>query len=331
MYWGRHLVKMLKAVDVLSQPGGATIDDIAERLNVDVRTAYRVRATLEELNFPLYEDNSHLDGKKRFRFDGDYLKKLPNLSLPELQLTLAELVALYFLRGHGALFRGTDIEQNIEAAFSKLDAFVPNDLARNLEKVKTLFVPALKNAKDYSDKEEIIAALTDGIFLQRTCTVAYHAFHDDKVKTFQIDPLRFFERDGGLYLFVNTTKYGHIRVLAVERIQSITVDETTFECPKDFDPDALLGSAFGIIYDDPVQVTIRFSSQVARYIRERNWAREQTLTDEADGSVTLSMQTSGWIDIKRWVLSFGAEALVLEPEELREEIREEVGKTLGRY
>lgn len=53
MYWGRHLVKMLKAVDVLSRPEGATIDELAEELGVDRRTVYRIRETLEELNFPL--------------------------------------------------------------------------------------------------------------------------------------------------------------------------------------------------------------------------------------------------------------------------------------
>ena len=35
-----------------------------------------------------------------------------------------------------------------------------------------------------------------------------------------------------------------------------------------------------------------------------------------DGSLVLSMSTSGLFQVKRWVLSFGAEAKVLAPEEL---------------
>lgn len=331
MYWGRHLVKMLKAVDVLSRPGGATIEDLAEQLEVDRRTVYRIRETLEELNFPLYEDGSHLDGKKRFRFDDNYLKKLPNLNVPELRLSLSELIAIYFLRGNGRLFRGTEIENNIEAAFSKLDAFVPEGLSKSLEKVKTLFVPSAKFAKDYRDKEEIITSLTDAVFQQKTCSVEYHSFHDDKVKNFKIDPLRFFERDGGLYLFVRTTTFDHIRVLAVERIQKLTISAEVFDYPEDFDPDALLDGAFSIIYDEPLEVKISFSAEVARYIKERTWAKEQKLTDKKDGSVVLEMKTSGKLDVKKWVLSFGAEALVLEPELLKEEIRTEAEKLLKRY
>jgi predicted DNA-binding transcriptional regulator YafY len=331
MYWGRHLVKMLKAVDVLSRPGGATIDELAEELGVDRRTVYRIRETLEELKFPLYEDDSHLDGRKRFRFDDNYLKKLPNICVPELSFSLAELVAISFLRGNGRLFRGTEIEHNIEAAFGKLDAFVPDGLAKSLEKVKTLFVPAAKFAKDYSGKEEIINALTDAVFQQRTCGVEYHSFHDDKTKSFRIDPLRFFERDGGLYLFVRTTDYGHIRVLAVERILKIDMEEAQFDYPEDFDPEALLDGAFSIVYDEPIEVKILFSPEVARYIKERVWAKGQKITSCEDGSVILEMTTSGWIDMKRWVMSFGADAVVVEPGELREEIREELGRALVKY
>ncbi len=36
------------------------------------------------------------------------------------------------------------------------------------------------------------------------------------------------------------------------------------------------------------------------------------------------METSGWWDVKRWVHSYGREAKVLEPEGLKNEIRDEL-------
>ncbi|HIJ81680.1 MAG TPA: WYL domain-containing transcriptional regulator [Desulfuromonadales bacterium] len=322
---------MLKAVDFLARPGGATMQELGDELEVDRRTAYRIRETLEELGFPLYDDTSNLDGKKRYRFEASYLKKLPNLSIPELNLTLSELIALYFIRGNGKLFGGTDIERNIESAYTKLDAFMPEGLARNLEKVKTLFVASSKFAKDYRDKQDIIETITDAIFRQQTCLVGYHSFHDDKMKGFKIDPLKFFERDGGLYLFVRTTKYGDIRVLAVERINSLTMTEATFSQPENFDPDTLLENAFSIVYDEPVEVKIHFSKEVARYIKERRWSKEQIITEQTDGSIILDLKTSGWMDVKKWLLSFGAEAELLEPEQLRSEIIEALELTTGAY
>ncbi len=49
------------------------------------------------------------------------------------------------------------------------------------------------------------------------------------------------------------------------------------------------------------------------------------------GSVTLKMKTSGWYDVKKWLLGFGAEAMVVRPEELREEMVEELRAALERY
>ncbi len=88
---------------------------------------------------------------------------------------------------------------------------------------------------------------------------------------------------------------------------------------------------FDNTYFEPIELKVLFSPEVARYIKERVWAKGQKISDREDGSVMLELTTSGWIDIKRWVMSFGADAVVVEPEELRKEIREELGKALRRY
>lgn len=331
MYWARHLVKILKAVDILARPGGATMDELREGLEVDRRTAYRLRDTLEELNFPISEDTSGLDGRKRFRFDDSYLQKLPNLHMPDLALSLQEVIALYFIRGNASIFNGTDIERNIAAAFAKLDVFMPDRMAHQIDRIKTLIVSTSHFSKNYSDKQDVIDTLTDAIFRQETCQVQYHSFHDDQTKSFLIDPLHFFERDGGLYLFVRATKYGHIRVLAVERIIGIESTKEAFIPPDDFDAEALLNRAFGIIYDDPITVKIKFSPDVACYIKERKWANEQSVTEQPGGSIVLEMKTSGWFEVRRWILSFGPRAELLEPLEMREEVRQEIAESFAQY
>jgi predicted DNA-binding transcriptional regulator YafY len=117
----------------------------------------------------------------------------------------------------------------------------------------------------------------------------------------------------------------------VERILKITMEEAQFEYPEDFDPEALQDGAFSIVYDEPIEVKILFSPEVARYIKERVWAKGQKIIDCEDGSVLLERTTSGWIDMKRWVMSFGEDAVVVESEELREEIREEMKLALSKY
>ncbi|MBT0652348.1 helix-turn-helix transcriptional regulator [Geomobilimonas luticola] len=329
---GRNLKKLLDAINLLATPCGTTITELGSKLEIDKRQAYRVIETLQDdFRFVIDKDKAMVGGEVRYYLEKDQYKRLSDMKVADLNLSLTEIIALYFLKGHAKLYRNTDIEAEIEQAFAKLDVFVPEGLADRLDKVKTLFIPSTKFAKDYSGKEETIETLTDAILQQKTCLVEYHSFYDDKVKVFKIDPLRFFERNGGLYLFVRTTSFGHIRVMAVERIVKLTLTEETFSSPENFDPDALLEEAFDLVYDDPISVKIRFSADQARYIQERRWAKEQKIRKQKDGSIILEMTTSGWWDVKRWVMTFGSEAEVIEPVEMRDDIRADLEAALGLY
>ena len=321
---GKNLIKLLKALDLLSKPEGTTIEEMGTQLEIDRRSVYRLIGVIEELGFPLYDDKIPLEKEKRWKLEESYLKKLPNMKVPDVNLTLLEIIALYLLRSESSLLKGTELERYTKSAFGKFSLFMPKDAFGKLDKIKALFVSASKFGKDYSGKEEIINQLMDAMLKKETCYLTYHSFYDDKIKSFKIDPLHFFENDGGLYLLVNTTTFGDIRTLAVERIEKIKETGEFFEYPKEFDPEELLESAFDIVYGDPVKVRIWFSAEQARYIKERKWSKNQDIADQEDGSIILSMDTSGWWDVKRWVLSYGSDAKVLEPEAFRMEIAEEL-------
>ena len=321
---GKNLIKLLKTLELLSNPEGTTIEEVGAQLNVDRRSVYRMINVIEELGFPLYDDKIPLEKEKRWKLEESYLKKLPNMKVPDVHLTLLEIISLYLLRSEASLLKGTELEKHTKSAFGKFSMFLPKDAFSKLNKIKALFVSASKFVKDYSGKEEIIGQLMDAMLKNETCYLTYHSFYDDKIKNFKVDPLHFFENDSGLYLLVNTTTFGDIRTLAVERIQEITKTGSSFEYPEDFDPEELLESAFDIVYEDPVKVKIWFSAEQARYIKERKWSKTQEIIDQEDGSIILSMETSGWWDVKRWVLSYGKGAKVLEPEAFRMEIAEEL-------
>jgi len=321
---GKNLIKLLKALDLLSKPEGTTIEELGRELGIDRRSVYRLINVIEELGFPVYDDKIDFEREKRWKLEASYLKKLPNMKIPDIHLSLPEIISLYLLRSERSLLKGTELERNMTSAFGKLSMFLPKDALSKLDKIKALFISSSKLAKDYSGKEDIIEGLTDAILKRETCIVEYHSFYDDKIKNFKIDPLHFFENDGGLYLLVNTTSFGEIRTLAVERIQKMSRTGKPFEYPDNFDAEALLESAFDIVYADPVKVKIWFSADQARYIKERNWSRKQEITDEKDGSIILTMMTSGGWDVMRWVLSYGKDAELLEPRKLRLAIASEL-------
>jgi predicted DNA-binding transcriptional regulator YafY len=329
---GRILKKLVDAINLLAQPTGTTISSLCEHLDIDKRQAYRVLETIQlDFGFVVDKDKTVLGGEARYYLDKEFCKKLLDMKVANLNLSLPEIISLYFLKGHAKLYKGTDIETNIERAFAKLDVFVPEGLGNKLEKVKTLLISDKKFVKDYSKKDEIIDKITSAIMKQQTCEVEYHSFTDDRVKKYFIDPLAFCEYNGGIYLFAVARKYDEIRLLAVERVKKLSLTDKNFEYPGDFDPDALLEEAFGLVYDDPIKVKIRFSADQARYIQERCWAKNQKIEKQKDGSIILSMTTSGWFDVKKWILSYGAEAELLEPADKRNELKEEAKQLTNLY
>ena len=69
----------------------------------------------------------------------------------------------------------------------------------------------------------------------------------------------------------------------------------------------------------------------ARYVSESKWHPSQVETHHRDGGLTVRFRLSNTVELKSWVLSFGANALVLEPEELRAEIAAELERLLKVY
>jgi predicted DNA-binding transcriptional regulator YafY len=323
--WEKQLIRVLAAVDILSSKSGATKQELVERLDVSIRTIDRIFADLRALQIPLDDEWDSLAGEKRWRLSEDYAIKLPNITIPDLRLTSAELIYIHLIRSQERLLRGTGIETTAGSVLNKFSFFVPGKLSKEMNKAGTLFLASGKFSKNYKGKETIIDDLGKAMLKQKRCSVEYHSFSSGKRRDYDLAPLRFFENNAGLYIFAHIADYDEIRTLAVERIEGLKITEVSFDYLEDFDPEKLLCSSFGIIVDEPIQVKIKFSKAVAPYIRERTWAPDQCITEnETDGSVVLEMNICGWLDVKRWALSYGADAEVLEPPKMRKEIMEEL-------
>ena len=72
----------------------------------------------------------------------------------------------------------------------------------------------------------------------------------------------------------------------------------------------------------PQRVCIRFRAAVRQYITETCWHTSQQIDDLPDGSFIFTVEVSEPREVGWWVLQWGADAEVLEPESLRQEIAE---------
>ncbi|MGQ9795554.1 helix-turn-helix transcriptional regulator [Desulfosoma sp.] len=329
--------KLLQVVDCLAKPQGAGLKELREALECDERTVYQWIGTIEYLGFPV----EGVQGKnpKSYRLIKSYVKKLPNIAIPNFDLSLSDIILIHVVLSQDRVTRGTQMKSRIENLLKRLRAYLSEDDQRRVEALERLAILNPRPQKDYSQKEDIIECLTNAILQKKRCLVKYYSFHKKKEYRFPTHPLHFFESQGGLYVMVQLAEMKKpvscvvdtLRVLAVERIQEITLLKETFEYPEGLNPYELLSQAFDVVWNDPVEAKIWFSNEAAPYVKERVWPGRYTIEENSDGSLYLHLKTSGYDNVKRWILSFGNDAWVIEPPRLKRDVAETCRKMADGY
>jgi proteasome accessory factor B len=141
---------------------------------------------------------------------------------------------------------------------------------------------------------------------------------------YEVDPYTLVFHKGGIYLLGLAHNRTGMRLFALERIRGIEVTRQRFEIPEGFQPEAHFGSAFGLVSDTPMNVRVRFSPEVAHTVKERVWRPGQQLKTDNEGRVTIEFVAAGEMELVSWILSYGMHAEVLDPPELRQEVKRQV-------
>lgn len=302
---------------------GISIEELAEEAGVTRRTVHRDLAAIHEAGYPLVSE--WLNGRKIYRF----LTRFKDV--PPVNFTLQELLSLYFFRSQLDFLKGTPFQEDMEAIFRKINSALPPRYAAHLERIARVSLPVLQGVRDYSRLSEPLKKLREALLYQYRITLKYKAKGKTRGESYLVDPYTLVFYKGGLYLLGYAHKRKAVRTFAAERIVGVETSRERFELPEQFRPEEQFRTAFGIVEEEPMEVRVRFSPAVAQTIRERNWHPSQTVKDEADGSVVLSVTAGGRMEILSWILSYGAHAEVLEPQELREEAGRIAGEMARRY
>ncbi|MFO7902982.1 MAG: WYL domain-containing protein [Pirellulaceae bacterium] len=150
--------------------------------------------------------------------------------------------------------------------------------------------------------------------------------------TYDMYPYGLTYHRGSLYLIGWAPEHEEIRHWKVDRIEDAELTPVPFNRPKDFDLDEHLSQSFGVFSGKgQVHVKVRFSPSVSRYVTESQWHGSQQLTPQKDGSLIAEFDLDHTEEIKRWLLSFGRHATVLEPTALSRDLTEELADMLENY
>ena len=300
---------------------GVSVKELAEEYDVTPRTIQRDLQNLVDAGF-LVDPEQHPGQPPVYLLQKE--SKMP------VNFSPMEVAAMIFAERTGMGLVGTPFGEHLESVSGRLKDAMRPKMREFLERATEAYVPHLRgHKKPYEDVREVFDNLHEAIQERRVCRVSYRSPWAESARQYNIEPLHLLPFRGGLYVISRMPYYDQLITQAVDRFESVEVTEEEFEPPDHLSVDERLSNAFGISSEEPMDVVVRFTEEQAPYIRERIWHPSQKLEDLDDGRVELRLRAGGFYEIKSWVLSFGAAAEVLEPEELREAVREEMREALG--
>ncbi len=321
---GDQLGRQWKIIQTLnSSKLGKSAADLAEELECHPRTVYRDLEALQVAGFPIY--NERVEGKHLWSLLDTVKHHIP------IPFNLTELMALYFSSDMMKVFRGTVFYDSLESLFQKVKTTLPPESKKFIKNVEQTLHLGMKPYKQYSKFKEIINRVNDAAINKKSIEMVYYTMSRKKESKRKVDPYKIWFFNGTFYLIGHCHVRDEVRIFALDRIKMLHQTKDAFEIPEDFSLDEFVGPSFGVFQGEPIKIKIWFSPDVAGYIKEKIWHESQKVEQQSDGSIIFEAEVAGTEEIKFWIMSWGASALVIEPESLRNEIREEADVILEKY
>jgi proteasome accessory factor C len=174
-------------------------------------------------------------------------------------------------------------------------------------------------------RETLLAATRD----RHACAIVYAKASADDLEVRVVHPYAILHAGGEWYVIALCTVKEGIRVFRIDRIVDAAEADATFEVPDDFDPLAYVHGHRVYRADDDVKVRVRYSPRIARWVREGMVGWTTDWMEDDDGGLVASHRVADPHWVVNHALTYGAEAEILEPEEMRDLVREVVGRMVG--
>jgi len=205
-----------------------------------------------------------------------------------------------------------------EEVLDQADADKGNPAWRN--KVRVLYRgPGLKSPAIDGDVQ---SAVYDALLRNRRLDVHYLKRGEAETKHYELNPLGLVLKDGLFYLVCSMWDYPDIRLLTLHRMSAASAMDIPCSTPDGFNLDDYIASGeLDFAIGGTIKLKVKISQQVATHLQERPLHEDQTLTKCDDGDYILESTTQDTNELRWWLLGFGENVEVLEPDALRGEFR----------
>lgn len=280
-----------------------TAQELAERLEVSVRTVYRDVQALSEAGVPVYAD----------RGKGGGISILPTFKLSRSLLSEDERRSIL-----ASLQAAAQTGAEDGAVLRKLRAFFGTSACDWVQ-------------IDFSDwsgtQDHDVALLREAILSSRVLAFDYYGESGEKTERV-VCPLRLWFKGQAWYLRAYCLTRRAVRTFKLSRLKRPRI------VPGVFPPEALAARTQDeprTDWPEPALVHLRMLADACMAYRVFDDFAEESITRLEDGNYVIDARFPPGAWIVSIVLSYGAHAQVLEPPELRDEIRKAAENLLARY
>lgn len=175
----------------------------------------------------------------------------------------------------------------------------------------------------------IIEAMRDGSEIE----LLHQSYWYDEPNVYTLQPycVKVFKQRWYVVGFCKERKA--LRTFSLDRIHRLTILDTRFVYPKNFDPATYFADSFGIFVEgeDVEPVRLKVYGMHCQYVRALPLHHSQQEVERNQDFSVFEYKMKPSFDFKQELLSRGADVEVLQPLWLREEMGEAIGQMTLRY
>ena len=296
-----------------------TSRDLAKHFDVSRRTIFRDLRALSESGVPL----TYAEG-------GGY-EILEGYELPPLMLTAREAATLVVGAEFVKLQPDPSLRKDADQVSLKIMAVLPKQIREYIEALRdsTVLDPYwLRTSEATEDEQGRWYTLSEAVAQQRAVIMEYYVASRDEVTRRTVDPLGlvYYSDHWNLIAFDHLRK--DIRNFRLDEIRWMRVLSETFKRPEGFDLSKHLEERGTSLQN--VRVVVRFSAAAYRWARNGIPAKVEE-ERERDGETEVTFYFENLDYVARWLLRYGTQAEVVEPDTLRDKMRAQAEALAARY
>ncbi|MCW3098749.1 MAG: YafY family transcriptional regulator [Chthonomonadaceae bacterium] len=303
----RPTTRVLSVLEMLQSHDRVTGAEIAERLEVHIRTVRRYIAILEDLGIPM--------AAERGRY-GAY-RLLPGYKLPPLMFAEGEALALTL--GLLAVKRLglAGAAPGVEGALAKLERVLPAALREKVQALEETLILDLYPGKGEAVGEAAVTLSMAAANCQRVC-IRYLSLEGNASER-AFDPYGLVYRRSHWYAAGYCHLRGSVRLFRLDRMVEAKLLEETFERPKAFDVLDFVRISLGSVPRHwSVEVLLKTKLEKAR----RHIIPEIAVLEPVDSGVMLRCSTFDLPWMARILAGLDCSFVVHRPVELKEAIKQ---------